>query len=546
MTLPNLLQDIPPEAGELCALCKQPAKHRCGGCETVTYCSGEHQKEHWNQHRDKCKVYKISTNDRVGRYGVVTRTLEPGECVLTEFPVVIGPKPHTYVMCLGCYAAVDGSTLCSSCGWPVCGPECEAAPCHANAECPVFKSARVRFQSVENCTDACPQLNCVTPLRLLLAKESNPERWESEVKIMESHNEKRRKTPLWENNQINIVEYLRGACKLADRFDEELIHTACGILEINNFEVHCPSGSTVQGLYPQSAIMSHNCVPNTSHCIISSEENRLILRTTVKIEKGSEIYTTYTHTKYPTLLRRDFLKYSKFFDCSCPRCSDPTELGTHMSSMKCNKCDPGLILSSDPLDPLAQWKCTHCEFSTPGSAIKRVFSVIQDELDQLDCVNLGAEAVQNREALWRKYRSVLHPKHAFLITLRCSLSQLYGHAEGYLLDDLPDILLERKIEICKDILSVADVIEPGLSRLRGMTLYELHVPVMLFARSQWRYKEIDDKQLRVRLEEAEKYLKEAVDILKFEHPSSPEGKIAVVSEESLQQLRESIASLPKP
>lgn len=58
------------------------------------------------------------------------------------------------------------------------------------------------------------------------------------------------------------------------RFDEVLIHTACGILEVNSFEVRCPSGSTVQGLYPQTAIMSHNCVPNTSHCIISSEENR--------------------------------------------------------------------------------------------------------------------------------------------------------------------------------------------------------------------------------------------------------------------------------
>jgi hypothetical protein len=116
---------------------------------------------------------------------------------------------------------------------------------------------------------------------------------------------------------------------------------------------------------------------------------------------------------------------------------------------------------------LAEWKCTHCEFCTSGSAVKRVFSVIQGELDQLEYMNSSAEAVENREALWRKYRSVLHPKHAFLMTLRCSLSQLYGHAEGYVLDDLPDILLERKIEICKDILSVADVIEPGLTRLRG-------------------------------------------------------------------------------
>jgi hypothetical protein len=108
-----------------------------------------------------------------------------------------------------------------------------------------------------------------------------------------------------------------------------------------------------------------------------------------------------------------------------------------------------------------------------------VFSVIQDELDQLECVESGEEAVEKREALWRKYRSVLHPKHAFLMALRCSLSHLYGHAEGYLLDDLPDILFERKIEICKDILSVADVIEPGLSRLRGR--FSCSVTLIVFA-----------------------------------------------------------------
>jgi hypothetical protein len=77
-----------------------------------------------------------------------------------------------------------------------------------------------------------------------------------------------------------------------------------------------------------------------------------------------------------------------------------------------------------------------------------------------------------------------------------------------------------------------------------MTLYELHAPAMLFARRQWRYKEIEDKKLRIRLEEAERYLSEAVHILKFEHASSPEGMIAAISEQSLQQLRESIESLP--
>ena len=81
--------------------------------------------------------------------------------------------------------------------------------------------------------------------------------------------------------------------------------------------------------------------------------------------------------------------------------------------------------------------------------------------------------------------------------------------------------------------------------ISGLTLYELHAPAVLFARNQWRHKEIDDKKLRVRFEEAEKYLKEAVYILKFEDPSSPEGMIAAIGEKYLQQLRESIESLPK-
>lgn len=135
-------------------------------------------------------------------------------------------------------------------------------------------------------------------------------------------------------------------------------------------------------------------------------------------------------------------------------------------------------------DPLSQWKCTHCEFCTQGSVVKKVFSAIQSDVDQLDYAETSAEAVENREALCRKYRSVLHPKHAFLTTLRCSLSQLYGHAQGYRLEDLPDILLERKIEICKDVLSVADVIEPGLSRLRGQPCCS-HPPPASCLRTLW-------------------------------------------------------------
>lgn len=75
------------------------------------------------------------------------------------------------------------------------------------------------------------------------------------------------------------------------------------------------------------------------------------------ITKGSTLYTSYAHTLDPTMLRREHLNLSKFFECDCARCADPTELGTHMSSLKCTKCDNGIILSSSPLGecPRVRW-----------------------------------------------------------------------------------------------------------------------------------------------------------------------------------------------
>lgn len=53
---------------------------------------------------------------------------------------------------------------------------------------------------------------------------------------------------------------------------------------------------------------------------------------------------------------------------------------------------------------------------------------------------------------------------------RHSLTQMYGRVEDYLLEDLPDVVLEHKIDMCKLLLQVLDVIEPGYSRIRGKNL----------------------------------------------------------------------------
>ncbi|XP_063243953.1 SET domain-containing protein SmydA-8 isoform X2 [Bacillus rossius redtenbacheri] len=320
-----------------CAVCTQPATQQCDACQLVAYCPGEHEE----QHRAKCPAYKVLTNVAVGRFAVAARDLAAGESIFSELPVAVGPKADSSPLCLGCHGLVDGSASCSRCGWPVCGPGCEDSPVHAAAECEVFRAAGVAFQPPQDWTETCCQMECVTPLRLLLSREKCPGRWTREVDAMQSNDERRRDLDAWRAEQVNVVGFLRDRCGLADR--------ACGLLEVNAFEIRMVAGTTIRGLYPQTAILSHNCVANTSHTITPQSDYRLTLRATVAVPRDAELFSSYTYSLDPTMVRRQHLSSGKFFDCRCERCRDPTELGTHLGSLKCNKCDPGLILASDPL-----------------------------------------------------------------------------------------------------------------------------------------------------------------------------------------------------
>lgn len=90
---------------------------------------------------------------------------------------------------------------------------------------------------------------------------------------MEAHNEIRKKLPAWNVNKINIVDFLLGPCKLKDRANEELLHTICGIIEVNSFEGRTANGYALRIIYPKLAMMSHSCVSNISHSIHPINDN---------------------------------------------------------------------------------------------------------------------------------------------------------------------------------------------------------------------------------------------------------------------------------
>ena len=68
----------------------------------------------------------------------------------------------------------------------------------------------------------------------------------------------------------------------------------------------------------------------------------------------------------------------KFFTCQCPRCSDPSELGTFSSALWCLKCakgkkDKGKVLPSDTKNIEAAWRCDVCGAETQCQTVQRIF-----------------------------------------------------------------------------------------------------------------------------------------------------------------------------
>lgn len=246
--------------------------------------------------------FKIKQNDSVGRYAVATKTLKAGDVLFEEYPFAVGPKTNSAAVCLECCAPIDGTekgSKCGKCGWPLC-ESCKlntTLPNHSG-ECEVFQQNKVKFYCLPQPGQVCLQFECITPLRyenldnfylrnfiyvflhnfrrILLQKEKNPKRWENEVSKMEYHPEIRKNTDAYNTDNTNIVGYLRGPCKLKDRFTEELIQRVCGILEVNSFEAKTAKGHKVRCIYYNAAVLAHSCVPNTTHSILSSKDFKYV------------------------------------------------------------------------------------------------------------------------------------------------------------------------------------------------------------------------------------------------------------------------------
>jgi hypothetical protein len=219
------------------------------------------------------------------------------------------------------------------------------------------------------------------------------------------------------------------------------------------------------------------------------------VRAAIPISKGEKIAISYTDPMWGTINRQHHLQQTKFFRCHCDRCRDPTELGTMMSAITCQKCfaqnKGGYLIPRSPLEQDSQWVCNVCSETKSPSFVQNLMEQVGKEL-----VILKDGTSKHCEKFLKKYENVLHPNHFYLAEVKMVLCQMYGHFQGQQILDLSDDKVSLKESLCLELLKIIDIIAPGMTRLRAMILYEMQAVMALRSRRLWMANEIDKEELK--------------------------------------------------
>uniref|UniRef100_A0A182JPK7 MYND-type domain-containing protein n=1 Tax=Anopheles christyi TaxID=43041 RepID=A0A182JPK7_9DIPT len=478
-----------------CGYCGIPAKLKCAGCQQVFYCDPDHQKKHWKaKHKQECvKPYELTRSDGIGRYFVATKTIQKDSVLFSENPLVIGPKWNldeyeqrsTIVPCVGCFTdCALGQFYCELCRWPACKPNC---PGLVNSNLHALECGILRFGRPPKPGDDPESFfdyyryDALLMLKCLAIQIRSPNLFDQIINL-ESHYDARKKTRYFADAEERVVSYLfrnfldplqklerkegKTVLKLCDR---KTLHMIGGIVEVNAMIIPLSNGREICGLYPMGCILEHNCMPNSFYTFDCTKGMKLTFKAGRNIQNGEHLSTTYTHSLWGTQLRREHLKTNKYFTCKCNRCSDPTEFGTFLSALRCmgveNEPCGGFQLPIDPLSETSDWKCNQCPVQITHDQVNFLVSKIGEEVDDV----MGRKSsVKEFEDLIHKLQNFLHPNHFHLQTLKHSLIQMYGHFPGHRLNELSYEILQTKLKMCREMMTIIEVLDPESFRL---TLY---------------------------------------------------------------------------
>jgi len=309
---------------------------------------------------------------------------------------------------------------------------------------------------------------------MLITKSKDPDTYNRIINLMDHDRERQSEgTYSMTAMKMNVMAFLTNY--FGDhQFPDDEIERNIGILRTNGMKLEQGGLREAPGvvLYPIYCLINSACYNNTNY--VKHSDLHLHLRAQVAIKAGEEITTRYVSSTLGNCRRRRDLSRYWYFDCRCLRCSDSTELGTHMSSVRCI-CGEGLCVKREALEWESDWVCEKCERVVPEADILKEVDRIEEELAEVD-----ANDTEKLEELIAMYSShtLLHPQHYLVIELMHSLAITYSAKERLTRPEQ-----ERKVQLCHQVLQVLGTVDPGFTTWRGKLLHEMATTLLIISRA---------------------------------------------------------------
>ena len=348
----------------------------------------------------------------------------------------------------------------------MCNLECADAEVHRE-ECEVLAKCEEPNWDAEGDTEA---YHCLLPLRLLLLHRSQPAKAALTARLMD-HEEERSGSSDWHTTERTVVTRL---CRAEPSFNPDQVRRALGVLEVNCYEVVNRGGAGMRACYPIGSLLSHCCVANSTHVWTEEPPWTNTCIATVDMAAGEEVLTSYQQPTMCTLRRRSELAAGWYFSCTCHRCLDPTELGSHMNTLICPSCALPTLLPRPtghiPHLTLEEWTCP-CGQTL--SSIK-VRSIVDDLLEKVKSLaTVDRYNVPAWLALEEEVSRVVHPQHEVRCELAKWLVPILARAPGTPTTAFPEHQVRLKLNLAQALLAVLQIVEPGYSKSRVKALYEV-------------------------------------------------------------------------
>ena len=428
-----------------CFFCSAENVTVCADCKT------QGCPDHLTLHNKggKCMPWRVGNVEGAGRGLFASRNITAGEVVLKDWAVVEGPLPDggdgVCIVCLG----DDDVARCSKCTLPLCKSRHRGCVNQHKRECDVFVE---KDDAGEVSRDNLYTI--VAVIRLLWEMERDPS-MRSMLEPLMDHKEQFRN----DENKKQVIKFL-----VKRNHDEDHILRAIGILQTNGVTSHSTGGvARGHGLYPVFSITNHNCVANTRH---GMKDDAFCLVAVVDIKMDAEISTCYKSSSLGSIVRRPPFRQLWNFDCTCARCSDPTELGTNASAIKCQGCT-GHYLPTNSLDYAAEWRCDKCSKTLTADQAKEKTEKVQNICGK------GGGSIDDLERTLYEILEHVHSRHYLAMQIKRMLMLMYGNCPTHRLDSMSKKDLKRKADLCKEYITIFNILEPGLTKWKGRVCEEL-------------------------------------------------------------------------